>query len=136
MGAGREGLPVGVEDRAEDLVGVEDLARGAKLFMETMEGRELGVDDLAGFVVDGNVGLAVGVADLRVAVFGPSADKGLRLPVFELFNSEGKLGLLEAIFLLEAGSTWIFAGCIPRHGNKTLQTMEDKEQFEYYTLFS
>lgn len=103
--AGREGLAVGVEDRAVDLVGVEDLTGGATFLVEGKEARELGVDDLEGLVVIGNVDRPVGVADLRVTVLGPSDDEGLLLPVVEEFNSEGKVEFLDAIFLLEAGST-------------------------------
>lgn len=112
MEPGTEGLAVGVEDRAEDLVGVEDLTGGATCLMEGKDGRELGVEDLEDLVIEGNVGRAVGVADLRVTGFWPSDDEGLLFPIaVEDFSSEFKVGFLEAVVLLEAGSTWIFAGC-------------------------
>lgn len=108
---------VGVEERAEDLVGVDDLTGGATFLVEGTEARELSVKDLEGLVVEGNVGRAVGVADLRVAGFGPSDDEGLLFPLVEDFNSEFNVGFLDAIVFLEAGSTWIFDGCSPSHGN-------------------
>lgn len=51
MEAGIEGLTVGVEDRAEDLVGVEDLTGGATGFVESKVAREFGVEDLEDLVV-------------------------------------------------------------------------------------
>jgi hypothetical protein len=95
---GKEGLAVGVEDRAVDLVGVEDLTTG-------------GVEDLEGFVLECNVGCPVGVAGLEVADVSPADDGGLLLPLLEEFCLEGEVGCLGTIILLEAGSSWTLSSC-------------------------
>lgn len=124
MDADTEGLAVGVEDRAEDRVGVEDLTGGATGFVESKVARELGVEDLEDLVVEGNVDRPVGVADLRGAVFVPPDGEGFLLPILEEFNMDGNVGCLDAILLFEAGSNWIFASCsIQPHDNISLQIL-------------
>lgn len=107
--AGKECLAVGVEDRAADLVGVEDLAAGATTLVEGKMPREEGVVDLEGFVVEGNVGRPVGVAGREVADVSPPDNEGLFLPLLEEFCPDGEVGCLGAMLLLEGGSAWILA---------------------------
>lgn len=76
-----DGLVVGVEERAVDLVGVEDLTGGAVSFVEGNVAREVGVEGLEDFDVAGKVGLPVGVAGLLAVDFGPPDDNGLLFPV-------------------------------------------------------
>lgn len=107
----KEGLAVGVEDRAVDLLGVEDLTTGGVedlegLVLEGNVGCETGVEDLEGFVLEDNVGRPVGVAGLEVADVSPTDDDGLLLPLLEEFCLEGKVGSLRTIILLEVGSSW------------------------------
>ncbi|GJV80828.1 hypothetical protein Tco_1516698 [Tanacetum coccineum] len=69
-----EGRAVGVEDLEDDFeaegskegreVGVMDLFEGATGLVAAKVARDVGVDDLDGFVVEDKVGRAVGVADL------------------------------------------------------------------------
>lgn len=113
---GKEGLAVGVEDLAVDLVGVEDLTTGGVEDLEgfVLEGNvgcEAGVEDLEGFVLEGNVGRPVGVAGLEVADVSPADDGGLLLPLLEEFCLEGEVGCLGTIILLEAGSSWTLSSC-------------------------
>lgn len=70
-----EGLPVGVEERAADIVGVEDLLWEATILLEGIDDvLEEGVEDLKGFTVAGNVGRPVGVADLATDPPPPDDD--------------------------------------------------------------
>lgn len=113
---GKEGLAVGVEDRAVDLVGVEDLTIGGVedlegFILEGNVGCETGVEDLEGFVLEGNVGRPVGVAGLEVADVSPIDDDDLLLPLLEEFCLERKVGCLGTIILLEAGSSWTLSSC-------------------------
>lgn len=121
METGTEGLAVSVEDRAEDLVGVEDLTGGTTGFVESKVACELGVEDLEGLVVEGNVDRPVGVADLRGAFVVPPDSEGFLLPILEEFNVDGKVGCLDAVLLFEAGSNWTFASC--SHNNISLQIL-------------
>lgn len=70
-----EGLPVGVEERAVDLVGVEDLLWGTTILLEgTDVVLEEGVEDFKGFTDAGNVGRPVGVAGLATDPPPPDDD--------------------------------------------------------------
>lgn len=60
-----EGRAVGVEERADDIVGVVDRFVGGTGFVVAIVGRDVGVEDLDGFVVEGIVGRVVGVDDLE-----------------------------------------------------------------------
>lgn len=80
------------------------------------------MEDLEGFVVEGNAGRPVGVAALGVADVRPPDDEGLLLPLLEEFCPDGKVGCLGATLLLKAGSAWILACCNPI----TLKTMQQK----------
>lgn len=101
-----DGLVVGVEERAVDLVGVEDLTGGAVSFVEGNVAREVGVEGLEDFDVAGKVGLPVGVAGLLAVDFGPPDDNGLLFPALEEFSPEDIAGCLAASLLLEAGCGW------------------------------
>ena len=93
-------LVVGVEVREEALVvGVDDLTSGAVCFAELNVAREVGVEGLEDLVVEGNVGLPEGVADLGVAVVAPPDDEGLLFAAVEEPNPG-----LEATLFLKAGS--------------------------------
>lgn len=102
--AGNEGLAVGVEERAVDLVGVEDLAVEAAGFVEGKVARDVGVEDLVGLVAVGRVGRPVGVAGL-LADFGPPEDDGLLLRFVEEFSPADKVCCFGARVLFEAGSS-------------------------------
>lgn len=126
-----EGLAVGVEERAIDLVGVEDLAEGAGFvegkearevgvddlaeegagFVEGKVAREVGVDDLEGLVAAGKVDLLVGVEGL-LADFGTPEDDGLlllTLLVLEEFCAIGKGPCFGDSVFLGAGSSGRFS---------------------------
>lgn len=105
---GKEGLAVGVEDRGMDLVGVEDLTLVALGLMEAKVACEVGVEDLEGFNVKGNVGRPVGVAALEVPGEIPPDNEGLLFPLLEDFCPVDKVGCAVAM-LLEAGSAWPLA---------------------------
>ena len=93
-------LVVGVEVREEALVvGVDDLSGGAVCLAELNVAREVGVEGLEDLVVEGNVGLPEGVADLGVVVVAPPDDGGLLFAAVEEPNPG-----LEATLFLEAGS--------------------------------
>lgn len=109
--AGTEGLPVGVEERAVGLEGVEDLTGGATGLADGKVVRELGVEDLDGLVDEGNVVRPVGVEDLRGAAVGPLDGEGLLLLVLEEFGRDGNVDCLDAILLSEAVSNCLFASC-------------------------
>lgn len=120
--AGKEGLDVGVEDLAVDLVtGVDDLAvdlvtgvddlAGTAGFVEVSVAREVGVEGLEGLVVAVGVGRPVGVAvDVGhpVGVAGldpcPPDDDGLRIPALEEFNPGEEAECFDMKLLLAAGS--------------------------------
>ncbi|KAL6987798.1 hypothetical protein U1Q18_013545 [Sarracenia purpurea var. burkii] len=69
--AGTEDLAGGVEERAIDLVGAEDLPRGAAVLVEDNLASKVGVEDLEGFAVADNVPCGVGVEVLEgLAVVG------------------------------------------------------------------
>lgn len=118
LGAATVGLAVGVEDRAVDLVGVEDLTvgvedlavgiedltAGAAGLQEGKVALEVGVEDLEGLAVVVKVGRPVGVAALVVEVRPPD-DDGLLLPGPEEFSPDGTVGFLDTTLLLEAGSS-------------------------------
>ena len=91
--AGKEGLAVGVEERAVDLVGVDDLAVEAAGFVEGKVARDEGVEDLEGFVPVVRVGRPVCVAGL-LADFGPPEEDGLLLRVLEEFSPVDEVLLL------------------------------------------
>lgn len=70
-----DGLPVGVDERALDFVGVEDLLGGATILLEGTDAvLEEGVEDLKGFTDAGNVGRPVGVAGLATDPPPPDDD--------------------------------------------------------------
>lgn len=111
LGAAAVGLAVGVEERAVDLLGVEDLTVGVEdLTAEATgleEGKvalEVGVKGLEGLAVVVKVGCLVGVAAL-VAEVRPPDDDGLLLAIPEEFSLDGTVGSLDATALLEAGSS-------------------------------
>lgn len=82
--AGAEGLAVGVEERAVDLVGVEDLNTGAVgLVLEGKLDREVGVEGLEDLVDAVKVGRPVGVAGLQLVDVGPLVVDGFLLPALE-----------------------------------------------------
>lgn len=64
-------------------MGVDDLTGGAVDFVEVNVAREVGVEGLEDFVVEGNVGLPDGVEDLEVAGDGPRDEEILLLPLAE-----------------------------------------------------
>lgn len=113
--AGTEGLAVGVEERAMDLEGVEDLTVGAMALTDDKVAREFGVEDLEGLVDEGNEDRPVGVADLRGAAAGPPDDEGLLLPILEEFRPDVNVGCLDATLPLEVGSGLMFASCSPSY---------------------
>lgn len=82
------GLAVGVDERAVDLVGVEDLTGAVVGLEEGKVAREVGVEDLEGLVIVVKVGLAVGVAAL-VPDDIPPDDFGLLLIVMDGFAPDG-----------------------------------------------
>ena len=110
LGAVTVGLAVGVDERAVDLVGVEDLTAGAVGLDDGKVARDVGVDGLEDLAVEFKLGRPVGVAALVLDV-RPPEDDGLLSPVPEEFTLEGKFGFLERTLPLEAGSSWTFASC-------------------------
>lgn len=106
-----KGLAVGVEERAEVLLGVEDLTGGPAGLVEGKVAREVGVDALEGLAVVGTVSRLVGVAGL-VAAAGPPDEEGLLLLVFDEFSPECKVVRFDATLIFEAGSSWIFVSYI------------------------
>lgn len=109
---GKEGLAVGVEERAVVLTGVEDLAGRAADLVEGKLAREVGVEGLEGLAVVGKEDRPVGVAGL-VADLGPPDDEGLLFPVLKGFSPFCKPACLDAPLLLVfgTGSSWIFVNC-------------------------
>lgn len=131
FGGGTVGLPVGVDDLAVDLDGVEDLEGIVDLVAGTVDlvpgivdlvvetvglaaetvdlvndAREVGVEDLEGLGAEVTVGRPVGVAGLDP---GPPDDEGLRIPELEEFNPGEEADCLDTKLLLAAGSGWGFA---------------------------
>lgn len=99
-----ESLPVGVEERALD--GVEDLLGGAVTLLDGTVALDVGVEDLKGFDIAGNVGRPVGVAGLEAADPAPPDDEGLLMPALEdLTPTDEAARLADFSSLLEAGST-------------------------------
>jgi len=86
----RDGLAVGVEERAAILVGVEDLAGGATDLVEDNVGRDVGVDGLECLAVADKEGLPVGVAGLDTDLC-PPADADLLLPALVEFSPDCKV---------------------------------------------
>lgn len=100
-----EGLPVGVEERAVDLVGVEDLLWGATILLEGTDAvLEEGVEDLKGFTDAGKVGRPVGVAGLATDPRPPD-DDDLLVPAL------ADLLCLPDVTSLDADSKEGFASC-------------------------
>lgn len=90
-----EGRAVGVEKRADD-IGVVDRFVGGTGFVVAIVGRDVGVEDLDGFVVEGIVGRVVGVDDLET-VAGAFLDGDGRL-IDDFMEVDGSLG---ATFVVE-----------------------------------
>lgn len=106
-----EGLPVGVEERALD--GVEDLLGGAMALLHGTVALEVGVEDLKGFTIAGNVGRPVGVAGLEAADPAPPDDEGLLMPTLEdLTPADEAVRLDNFLSLLEAGSASLDLGAV------------------------
>lgn len=107
MGTGEEerGVGVGVEERAVNRVGVEDLVaeRPTGLVEEDRVETLEGVDDLEGLFAAGTMGLPVGVAALRlVDVREPNEDDFL-LMLEEDLGSQGKLECSGSVGFLNTG---------------------------------
>lgn len=114
-----EGLAVGVEDLDDDLeaagimlgraVGVMDLFEGGTGLMAATVTRDVGVDDLNGFVVEGTIGRVVGVEDLD-PVDGAFLDGDGRLMVaLDDFTPLDDAGSLGTILVVEIPSTGRFS---------------------------
>lgn len=118
----KEGLAVGVEARAVDLVpvGVDDLTGGPDGLEEVDVARYVGVEGLEDLAVEGIVGLPDGVTDLKVEDVGPPDDDGLLLllVVEEPRPGVAAAWFLEDTLLLEAGSDWILTICHTRYNIK------------------
>jgi len=114
LGAVKEGLEVGVEALEPDLVGVDDLTGGAVDFVEVNVAREVGVEGLEDFIVEGNVCPPDGVEGLDVAGDGPLDEEILLLPLVEEQKLDIDEWCLETTLLLELGSIWILFTCNTR----------------------
>lgn len=79
--ASMEGLALGVDERMLD--GVEDLLGGAVTLLDGIAVLEVGVEDLEGFDIAGNVGRAVGVVCLEEADTAPPDNEGLLMPALD-----------------------------------------------------
>ena len=106
----RDGLAVGVDERAAVLVGVDDLTAGATDLAEDNAGRDVGVDGLECLAVADKEGRPVGVAGLD-ADLCPPVDADLLLPALVEFSPDSKVVPLHPTLVLEAGSSRIFISC-------------------------
>lgn len=104
LDAGLVAIMEGREVGVEDLAaGVDDLTEGAADLEEGMVVLDVGVEGLEGLLVADNVGRPVGVAGRDAVEPGPPDDEGLRTPTLE-FKPEDNVDCLDAKLPLEVGS--------------------------------
>ena len=84
-------------------VGVVERFEGGSGFVAGIVGRDVGVEDLDGFVVEGTVGRVVGVDDLETVVRGFLEGDGLLIVALEgLMEDDGSLGAILVVGILLA----------------------------------